>query len=258
MGQRKLFYIDSYLEIFCTGMKNKWKSLVYADLLAGPGISIDPESREEQEGSALLAIRHSEFVRLFINDIRPEFTQALRDRTGSQASSRIQVTTMDCNEAVDLARGFLFPSQNRAETLGLAVIDPTAFQMRYEAIARLTKDLPLDLIIIVMTGYMRRFVAVDAYANALDGFFGTDDWRRFVEQRKQGFKITYEALLDLYCDQLRQLGYQYVSQPHRTQMRNSNRAVIYHMIFASKHKRGADFSEKITRRTYSGQRRMLL
>lgn len=257
-AREKLFYIDSYLEIFSVAMRNKWSSLVYADLLAGPGIAVDRQTGEEQPGSALLAINRPAFTRLFLNDVDPKITQALRARIGGEPLERVRIETQDCNTVVDAARDFLFPMGRYSGSLGLAVIDPTAFQMTYEAIGRLTNGLPIDLIIIVMTGFIRRFVALPAYENPLDAFFGTRDWREFVTQRRGGMRITYASMLDLYKEQLGRIGYNYVNEPWRTQMKNSHGATVYHIVFASKHPIGADFFEKISRRTLAGQRRLLI
>jgi hypothetical protein len=64
----KLYFIERYLQIFCVGMRARWR-LVYADLLAGPGLCIDETTGEPMAGSALLALQHPEFARLFLNDL---------------------------------------------------------------------------------------------------------------------------------------------------------------------------------------------
>jgi three-Cys-motif partner protein len=252
-GREKLFYIESYLDIFCTAMKGKW-SLVYADLLAGPGLCVDLDTGEEQEGSPLLALKRAEFQRLFINDLSSEATMALAARTASIEPGRLRIMTADCNQAVTAARDILFPPGTASTTLGLAVIDPTAFQISYEAIARLTKDVKLDLIIIYMVGTARRFIGEPVMEAKLDRFFGTSEWRSLVTERYKGEKITYRKLLDLYEQQLEKLEYRYVND--WASMKNSKNVTLYHMVFASKHPRGKEFFGKISDKTYTGQRRL--
>lgn len=254
-SREKLFYIDRYLDILCTAMRSYWR-LAYADLLAGPGMCADPADLVEQSGSALLAVRRPQFQRLFLNDIDPSAVAALRSRVAGEPASRVRVTQLDCNIAVSDARDFMFPDAGRSRTLGLAVIDPTAFQMSFESIERLTHDVKMDLIIVVMTGYIRRFISTAEYQRALDRFFGTSEWRNLVDERNAGEPITYRRLLDLYEQQLATLGYKHVNDDAR--MLNSKGSTIYHLVFASKHPRGADFFDKISRRTYSGQRRFRL
>jgi three-Cys-motif partner protein len=161
----------------------------------------------------------------------------------------------DCNDAVGPARDFLFPQGSAGRTLGLAVIDPTAFQMRYDSIARLTAGLRVDLIIIVMTGFIRRFIGTPEFERALDQFFGTAEWRHLLAGKDEGERITYRKLLDLYERQLKKLGYRHVSDDAR--ILNTKGSTIYHIVFASKHPRGKEFFDKISQRTYTGLRRLL-
>ena len=76
----KLFYLERYMDIFTTGMKNKWPNLVYADFFAGPGVCIDKQTLEESQGSPLRALKFG-FSRIFLNDADPDAVDALRQRT---------------------------------------------------------------------------------------------------------------------------------------------------------------------------------
>jgi three-Cys-motif partner protein len=252
-SREKLFYIESYLDIFCTAMKDKW-SLVYADLLAGPGLSVDQATGRQEAGSPLLVEKRSEFRRLFFCDIDPRATSALSARIPEQPPGRVCVETMDCNQAVDSLRNFLFPPSLSSATLGLAVIDPTGFQITFDSLGRLTDGVKMDLIIIFMTGFARRFLRTPEFEGVLDQFFGTTQWRDLRKDREIGERVTYRSLLDLYKDQLQTLGYSYIIDDPR--LANSRNSTIYHLVFASKHPRGADFFEKISRRKYNGQRRL--
>ncbi len=252
-SHEKLHYVERYFNIFCRGMKDKW-TLVYGDFLAGPGKCIDEKTGEESLGSPLRALRRSEFQRVFLNDADPQVTEALRARTAHEPPGRVYIDTLDCNHAVERARGFLFPPGQSSKTLGLAVIDPTAFQMRFDAVTRLTQGVKLDLIIIFMSGYIRRFISTPEFERVLDGFFGTSDWRELVDKKNTGGRLTYRHLLDLYKAQLKRIGYVHVDDSQR--MANLNGSTIYHLIFASKHPRGAEFFKNISQQQYSGQRRL--
>ena len=252
-SHEKLFYVERYLDIFCRAMHGKW-TLVYADLLAGPGLCIDQDTGQESPGSPLLAVQRPEFDRLLLNDHNQHAAAALHARTADQPPGRVRVESRDCNWVVDQVREFLFPTQQAGGTLGLAVIDPTAFQMRFEAIQRLTADVKLDLIIIFMSDFIRRFIGTPEFEQTLDRFFGTEAWRGLVDSRRVGEMITYRKLLDLYESQLMTLGYAHVDDTQR--MRNLQGKTIYHLTFASKHPRGAEFFQKISQLTYNGQRRM--
>jgi hypothetical protein len=57
-------------------------------------------------------------------------------------------------------------------------------------------------------------------------------------------------LATIYCDQLRQLGYQQFDQ----KVMKSPKGPLYRLVFASKHERGLEFWEKVTKKDKGGQR----
>lgn len=249
----KLFYVNRYFDIFCTAMQGKWW-LSYADFLSGPGLCVDKKTLEESEGSPLLAARHTAFHRIFLNDRDPIASQALTSRLSHQSPGRVRIENLDCNDAVQPARDFLFGETSAQATLGLAMIDPTGFQMGFESVASLTRGVRMDLIIIFMTGYLRRFIDGPELEPFMDQFFGTRDWRHLAQQRRRGHRISYRELLNLYETQLRRLGYDYFNDD--PEIFNIKRSAIYHIVFASRHPLGADFFCKISRRNQAGQRRL--
>lgn len=245
----KLRLIEGYLAVFAVGMRKRWR-LVYIDLFAGPGLCVDGETGAERPGSALLAAARKEFDAIFLSDIDGQAVGALERRIGG--AGRVTFERMDCNAAAAAARRQLFPAQEHRRTLGLAVIDPMAFQISFDAIERMTAGLRVDLIITFMTGYAHRFIGSPAMGPTLDRFFGTAEWRSLVPgiQRR---RPSCRELLDLYEERLRSIGYS-VFDDHR-QARNRKGSVIYHMIYASKHELGGEFWRRINDR---GQLRMEL
>jgi hypothetical protein len=73
-------------------------------------------------------------------------------------------------------------------------------------------------------------------------------------KRRAGETVSYRNLLDLYEWQLRGIGYLHADDSQRAL--NSNGSTIYHIIFASKHPKGAELFAKICKTTHDGQRRM--
>ena len=217
------------------------------------GLCVDEASREERPGSALLAARREAFDALFLNDVSAEAVAALRQRVGGEDTRKVRLTALDCNEAAVAAREHLFPPTSASGTLGLAVIDPTAFQVSFDAIREMTADLRVDLIITFMTGYILRFIGEPSLEGRLDRFFGTPEWRDLIPGIHRG-RLTYRALLDLYEAQLRSIGYSVFDD--RQQARNRAGASIYHMVFASKDPRGGDFWRKISQRDDVGRARL--
>jgi three-Cys-motif partner protein len=256
-AEEKLFYIERYIEIFTTAMKSRWPRRVYIDLFSGPGRSRTRGTDREFDGSPLRAAKAKYgFSELYLNDADPAATGALAQRLANLDNTPTTITTLDCNVAARMAGDTLFSSENKYRTLGLAVVDPTAFQISFDAIKTMTSGRRIDLIITFMTGYLQRFIGQPGYAAQLDAFFGSDDWRRLEHARAKGHKLTFSALLESYKDRLRTIDYAHVDDHVR--ILNTRSRPIYHLVFASKHPRGQEFFDRISQRTFSGQKRMSL
>lgn len=246
----KLFYTERYMDIFTTGMKNRWDNLVYADFFAGPGRCVVEESGKESEGSPLRAIRYG-FSRIFLNDHDRVAVDALRERT--RGEDRVHITQLDCNDAVDAALDFLIPSGASRTTLGLAFIDPTAHQMRFESIRKLTERGHFDLLVTFMTNFPKRFITTPGYGPDSDfaHFIGTAAYNQHLSGLSS---IETHRLLKIYREQLKSIGYGYVDDEAR--IANTRGSTIYHQVFASRSQRGKEFFKKIRQRDDRGQFRM--
>lgn len=251
-SREKHHYIERYIDIFRRSMKGKWE-LVYADLFSGPGICVDSASGLETPGSPLLALRYREFSRLFINDADRRVTEALSARTVAEPSSRVRISTAKADDAIDQARRFLYPIGASGGILGLGVIDPFGLNIAFDSIRKLTSGVRMDLIIVFMSEYIRRFGKTPEFERQLDSLYGVPDWRPIVAEH-DGRKVTYRKILDLYEAQLGSIGY--VHTDDSIAIRNSVGRVIYHIIFASRHPLGKDFFEKISTKDDEGQKRM--
>lgn len=247
----KLDYISRYMDIFCVSMRDKWR-LVYADLFSGPGLAIDRSTHHSHLGSPLLAASRDEFQALFLNDIDPIAVNALKQRVPPHIDHKLRITNEDCNSVIAQARDFLFPSTLRQNTLGLAVIDPTAYQINLSTLEELTRDVRMDLIITYMTDHFRRFASTPEFRQPIGRFLGDPDWWKSTVG--QDDTTTYHRLLSLYHRQLQQIGYSHFAEP--VVIRNSNRRVLYHIVFASRHRLGFEFAKKISQRNVTGQRRL--
>ncbi len=252
-SEEKLFYISGYVDIFTTGMKDRWPRRVYIDLFSGPGMCVLEGTRQEIPGSPLVALSaRYPFTAAYLNDMDLVAAEALRARLSSKSDADITIANLDCNVAAREAGQAL--SLDEPDTLGLAVVDPTAFQISLDSLSAMTQGRRIDLIITLMTGHLRRFIAEPAFEAALDPFFGSATWRSLVDLRASGTRITYRRLLDFYENQLRSIGYLHVDDDVR--ILNTRDQTLYHLVFATKSDRGADFFKKISQRRFSGQRRM--
>lgn len=254
-SDEKLFYLEQYMGIFTRAMKDQeWGgqklSLVYADFFAGPGRCVDEATRAESPGSPLRALDYG-FSKIFLNDADSEAVDALSERVGDD--DRVLITRLDCNDAVQPAVDFLVSRSDPRPTLGLAFIDPTAYQMSFASIRALTTRVRLDLLITFMTNYPRRFITRPAFGPDSDfaRFIGPGAYDREVRGRST---IQTHELLTIFREQLKSIRYEYVDDVAR--IVNTRGSTIYHSVFASRHTLGKELFEKIRQRTYTGQQRM--
>lgn len=244
----KLFYIGRYCDIFNASMKNKWPIRTYIDLFAGPGRCLIERTREEIDGSPLIALScRVPFTHYFFNDIQLDAIKSLQARAKGFDYTTICYFSSDCNEIInDLTKNL--PSGS----LDFCFIDPTNWQIKFDSIRRLTERRQMDIAITFHVGGMKR-TANKPPQDLLD-FFPDSSWQQEYERAMATHKVTGRILLDAYERGLRNLGYSdirdYVLE------RNEKNVPLYYLIFASKHPRGSEFWDKIAERSETGQLRM--
>ena len=246
----KLFYIERYCDIFNTGMKGKWTVRTYIDLFAGPGRCFVEATKEEIEGSPLIALSCKvPFTHCFFNDIQPNIIDSLKARTAPFSSVVLRYYKQDCNRVVDELIQDL-PTRS----LDFCFIDPFNWEISFKSIRRLTKGRRMDLAITFHVGSMKR-VAHNPPQELLD-FFPDRSWQQEYEKATEMGKLKGYVLLDAYKRGLANLEYKdirdYVLEV------NKRNVPLYYLIFASKHQRGADFWDKIAGRSEAGQLRMIV
>jgi three-Cys-motif partner protein len=253
----KLYYVGGYMSIFNGGMKNKWPLRAYIDLMAGPGVCADRETREEFDGSPVLALdSEPPFARLVFVDADPDNADALQQRTATEAARRI-VLSEDCNSiaTVESIRASIDPSM-----LTLCFVDNVGLTVTFDTIRRLVANgRPIDLLFTFQVNDLTR--NVDSALGSDDGdrfdaFFGSPDWRGVIAKFDQGERTRGDratALTDFYGQQLKQLGYDHFEGLHRV-MKNTKNAPLYRLLIASRHSRAIDFFRKIAAIEHDGQR----
>lgn len=248
-AREKLHYVRGYCSIFEGGMKHKWPTRTYIDLFAGPGRCIVDDSGEEIDGSPLVALKTQvPFTHYFFNDADPRVTEALTSRIAAIGSPNVRISTRECNEVIDELAKRLPRS-----SLDFCFIDPFAWEIRFESIRKLTEGRRIDLLITFHCGSMKR--VVDNPPTELHEFFGDTTWQtEYKAARATGRREGTRILLDAYESRLRNLGYVFIGD--RPSISSRRNVLLYHMVFASKHERGADFWEKISRKTVDGQMTM--
>lgn len=229
-------------------MRAKWPRRAYVELFAGPGLSRDRVSGDWVVGSARRAIRYPFTDYLFV-DKDPRATAALTARLRSDgvaemADKFVGITTRDCNDAIDGIRATIPKG-----ALSLVFVDPTTWQVRFDSIAHLVDHRHVDLLYTFHIGAMRRVGGVPA--PHLNAFFGTDRWRAALAQPKER---RAQALMELYNDQLADLGYLRTPMEHAVPVKNRKGVTMYELILFSRHPLGVKFWREAMAVNELGQR----
>lgn len=246
----KLFYLRRYCHMFNGGMKNMWPVRTYVELFSGPGRLRVRETGEEIDGSPLVALKTREpFTRVYFNDLNEQVIEALKVRTQDFSNINVDFYALDCNVAV---RHIV--EQLPRSSLDLVFVDPTNWQISFESVRLLALRRHLDLIITFHDGGIKR--AFESAPEALDQFMDGAEWRlKYAQSLKRGERQGARVLLDSYEDKLRNVGFtQFIDHIPIT---NSRNAIMYHLVFASRHPRAAYFWKETIKRSSKGQMRLL-
>ena len=254
-AKEKLYYLEHYLDIFSVGMHKRWNGkLYYIDLFAGPGRCLIPETREEFDGSPLIALKFN-FAKYFFFESDPACFKALKARVKDRApekSDKIEFVPGDCNKEIEKI-GTLPPS-----SLGVAFVDPTGIlPLPFETVRKLARKRKIDLIInfhesMGVRMNLHQYTATDE--NALTSFMGSDRWKQHFKQQHKS--ETYRAIAKEYLENLQKLGYLSFDSD-RIPIKTDKDALLYYLLFASKHPKGTEFWNKIILIDPHGQRKFL-
>jgi len=249
----KHYYLKHYIEIFSRGMHKKWARRVYVDLFSGPGVCCYREDGRFEDASPLLALKATPgFTDYHFSDLDPTAIETLKKRCAAfKDKATIHLYAEDYNKVAAKVA-----TRVPSDSLSLAFIDPTGLDINLSAIATLTKDKRMDLIILFATGMsikrnIEKWYAADG--SKIDGCFGGEEWRPLYERHKADYPRMTNELLSLYGAKLKGLGYT-MDPTQAIQVKNSKKLPLYALLFASKNPRGNDFWRKIQQITPDDQR----
>jgi three-Cys-motif partner protein len=158
--------------------------------------------------------------------------------SSSPFASNVRIFQQDVNKVVNEMCDQL-PNQGRV-SLNVAFLDPEGLEIHWTTIERLARVQRMDLIINFSTLGLARTIGKKNY-DVITRYFGTEQWKQSFSGR---WKTSRRPLIDFYLNRLRQFGYQIEINPQIGQemsFRNSRRAEVYTLIFASKHPLGSQF-----------------
>ncbi len=250
----KEYALKEITGIFTRAMGKKWPGrLYYVDPFSGPGRCVIKDSGEETVGSPLIAVRVP-FNHYYFGDLNQSSIDSLRVRTNQiedMASSEKTVCYFS-GEATETLDEVLKELPPAGKSLGLAVLDPWAWDFSFDYLKRLTRNRRLDILINFNIGDMKRrwwepSPRLDAFLNI------PTDHREFFEMKGRGVPDA-RTLLDHYERELGKIGYDYTADD--MPVRNSNNTPLYHIIYASRNKLGIKLRNAVSKKTASGQFKM--
>ena len=237
--------------IFTQAMRKKWPGkLYYVDPFCGPGKCLIRTSEEETDGSPIIAAGVP-FTRYYFADGNERCIGALRKRLEGMnlSGKRVRHYTGEANETINEILRELPPER---ESLGLAFLDPWAWDFSFESLRKLTRGRRLDILINFNIGHMKR--AWRGHNPEMDAFLNlSTDHREFFKTATQEAPDT-RTLLDHYEKELEKIGYCYIADD--IPVTNSNNTPLYHIIFGSKNKLGKELRDAVSRKTATGQFKM--
>ena len=182
----KEYALSNITGIFTQAMKNKWPNkLYYVDLFSGPGKCVVRDSDEETAGSPMIAALVP-FTYFYFGDEDQRCINALKERVGrlEQSDRHVHYYTGEADETIDRILKDL-PPQN--SSLGLAFLDPWAWDFSFENLKKLTSNRRLDILINFNIGDMKRRWSEPS--PRLDSFLNlTTDHREFFQSSCEEFQ----------------------------------------------------------------------
>jgi three-Cys-motif partner protein len=260
----KLVYLAKYAAAFMKAMgpkrtQGKWSSLIFIDLLCGPGIDIIEGA--ERPGSPLIALATSpRFDRLFLGDIKKHNVSALKQRISEDDLERVDLQVGDCHVRATQVMKEL----GGWGTLGFAFVDPEGFEVRFDLFATFAER-PVDILFLFPSGIgikrnIERFARSESCL--MDSLWGNREWRQLPAVRR----LAGETLSQREAEQLDQSWVQgfrervatlgYTHHGAAPPLRNDQKTPMYHLLFFSKNQAGLDIWQGISKIEPGGQRRL--
>ena len=253
----KLNALAIYLDITNTAMSRKpWYARYFIDLQAGPGKNQVGNSVEL--GSPLIALTSKfppEYFRF--NEKDDVCNAALEKRAAaSPLHGRIRIYRNDVNQIVSVICDEIRMKDQQAKTSGkwstfnIAFLDPQGLELHWATVEQLALINRMDLIINFSTQGLVRAIGNASY-DAVDQFFGTDQWREIDEPHNNPV-LRRRALIDFYRQRLAHFDYHIDIDPNLggndIAVNNSKNSQVYSMIFASKDELGDKFWSEAAKR----------
>jgi three-Cys-motif partner protein len=247
---RSLF---DYIEIFATGMKEKWQKRVYIDLYSGPGCARIRSAKRILKGSPLLALSVSNpFDKFIFCELSDQSLSALQKRVEARYPNvDVSYVPGDCNRNVAEILSAIPMHSGQQKVLSFCFVDPFSLELQFETIKLLATKFMDFLVLLALDMDANRNVEnyLRTSNKKIDMFLGVSDWRERWSTYKVNVSDSFQRFLaEDFEKQMLSLGYAKSTKGNTIQIRTQDQNLpLYHLAFFSRHQRGYDFWNKARR-----------
>lgn len=244
---RSLF---DYIEIFSTGMKEKWQKRVYIDLYSGPGCARIRTTKRILKGSPLLALSvTTPFDKYIFCELVEESLNALKGRIETRYPNvDASYVRGDCNVNVAEILTKIPMHSPQQKVLSFCFVDPFSLELQFETISSLATKFMDFLVLLALDMDANRNIEnyVRTSNKKIDLFLGISDWRERWSKYKIDLSDSFQRFLaEEFEKQMLSLGYEKSAKGNTIQVRTQDQNLpLYHLAFFSRHQRGYDFWNK--------------
>lgn len=244
--------VGSYCDIFTSGMKNKWKNLVYIDLFAGAGFAKIIETGKVYYSSSMIALSvNIPFTKYILCEQDPYKFHCLKTRIESIfPNADVTLINKDCNEAIEeILRSI--PAYSKQNTvLPFCFVDPYSVNFNFNTIKKLGDGRLMDFLILQalqMDAKRNLSTYLNPKNERIANYLGKSDWREAFNKNCGSIKTFVKFLADQYQVNMKELGYIAEHNMHRINSNEKN-LPLYYLAFYSKHSTGIQFFKEIEKR----------
>jgi three-Cys-motif partner protein len=245
-------YATAYSTIF-SAERQRDLIHVYIDAFAGAGIHISKRTKESVLGSPLNALLvNPPFREYHFIDLDRAKVATLKKIVGER--SNVHIHDGDCNNILlkEVFPGVRFKDYRR----GLCLLDPYGLHLKWEVVETAGRMKSIDMFLNFPVADMNRNVlwrhpvGVDPTdVERMNLFWGDESWRQIAYATDRDLfghpeKEDNETVAEAFRQRLQEVaGFEYVPGP--LPMRNSRRAIVYYLFFASQKAAGKHIVEDI-------------
>jgi len=248
-GDEKYKLLGGYSEIFTSGMKNQWDSLIYIDLFAGAGYAKIKGTNKIRMTSALIALSvNHKFDKYILCEEDEECFNALTERIKRHfPDANVELIKGDSNKNIEQIIKAIPKHSKDEKVLRFCFADPFSLNLKFITIKKLSSVGKIDFLILLalhMDGNRNLFNYISKNSRKVDDFIDDNTWREQFLSGQLPIKDFIKYLADKYDENMKSINYIEPIKKQLVKIDDIN-VPLYYLAFYSKHERGNDFFKKI-------------